>query len=281
VTFEVFNEPYSEHMPATAHLALARAVRDGLRPLLKEGRTPTWSVMPAGDWLVNTNPLPIIATSTQTIAKRLSLPATSLSDWLGTPYWLITPHYYDPRAGTPPGTPGFEADPTPNLYEAAVQATESLMAAWGVVPIVGEFGVGSNKGSRDACHRAWIDSFERRGWSWCHWNFNPDAGPGGDDHWCGEKLSIAENTDMGLRRMPAYRGLLRPFPRRLGGPIRDLSWDGKTWRACIGRAWNQGWRTEITVPDSLGPFTASCGEVSGRSIVVDTDDAEAQIAVVV
>jgi hypothetical protein len=283
LTFEVFNEPYSEHMSADVHCALGRAVREGLGPVWRGARTPTCSVMPAGDWLVHMHPplaLPVIATTTETIARRLSLPQSPLTDWLGASCWLITPHYYDPRAGTPPGTPGPEADPTPDRYEAAVQATEALVDAWNAVPVVGEFGVGSNKRARDDCHRAWVDAFERRGWSWCHWNFNPDAGPGGDDRWCDERLSICENTEMGLRRTSAYRALLRPFPRRLGGPLVETKWDGRAWRARIGRAWTRGWRTEITIPASLGEFAVSSGKIDGRTIAVDTDDADVSLEVV-
>jgi hypothetical protein len=281
LTYEVINEPYSKCVTASAHLALASAVLTGLgTAVARDGRTPTWSVMPAGDWLVHQDldPIPHLATSADVIRERLSLPGGPLRNALGPGYWLLTPHFYDPHAGAPPGAPFTGLDPT--QYEAAVAAAARLIDEWDVVPIVGEFGVGSNKAERIACHRAWIDAFERRGWSWCLWNFNPDAGPAGDDGWCGEKLSITERVDDEVRRSAAYWALLRPFPRFFGGPLLSGSWDGTTWRARVGRAYQAGWRTEIYVPKSLGAFgvTPEC-QVEGRVVVVDSETGEVGVEI--
>jgi hypothetical protein len=144
------------------------------------------------------------------------------------------------------------------------------------VPIAGEFGCASNCEERDACHGAWIDAFERRGFSWCLWNFNPDAGPGDDDGWCDERFSVAQRDAGGeVTLSPAYFALLRPFPRRHGGPLLSVTWDGTIFTARIGKAFQRGWRTEIFVPASLGDFTMSGGtKVDARVVEVDTDDVE-------
>jgi hypothetical protein len=166
--------------------------------------------------------------------------------------------------------------PEPSRYDDVVAAAEKIFAMWGVVPIVGEFGCAANQEERDACHSSWIDAFERRGWSWCLWNFNPDADPDDDDAWCGERFSVAQRDGGGeVALSPAYDGLLRPFPRRYGGPV-EVEWDDRNSRftARIGKAFQTGWRTEIFVPTSLGDFDVSGGEREDRKVVVDTDAGE-------
>jgi hypothetical protein len=192
--------------------------------------------------------------------------------------WLLTPHFYDPRAGEP------DRGPEPERYAATVAAAQLLMSEWNVVPVVGEFGCPSDEATRDTCHRAWLDEFERRAWSWCHWNFNPDAtGEEGDDHWCGEKYSVAHALPGGrVARASSYRALLRPFIRKCGGPILEATWNPEngTYHARIGPAYRAGWRTEIFVPSSLQGFraTGAC-DVTGRTILVDTDDGNGDIAI--
>jgi hypothetical protein len=53
----------------------------------------------------------------------------------------------------------------------------------------------------------------------------------------------------------------------------------RTARA-IGPAYRAGWRTEIFVPSSLQGFraTGAC-DVTGRTILVDTDDGNEDIAI--
>jgi hypothetical protein len=278
LTYEVINEPLSDCVSPDAHVALASAVRAGLGGGVRDGATPTWSVMPAGDWL-DTRPtvahvLPQVDTNRVSIMSRSSLPPDALQHRFGGGYWLLTPHFYDPRAGTP------GSDPEPARYEAAVAAAESLMGLWSVVPVVGEFGCGADKPQRDACHRQWIDCFERRCWSWCLWDFNPDAAAGGDDRWCHERLSVAEGDEDGeVRRTSAYAALLRPFPRRYGAPLLASSWDGARYIARFGASFVAGWRTEIYVPQSLGDFTVTGGDASGRLVSVDTDSGEREIAI--
>jgi Cellulase (glycosyl hydrolase family 5) len=207
--------------------------------------------------------------------SRSSLPADGpLSAALGPGCWLITPHFYDPRAGAP------DLTPEPSRYPGTVAAASAVFDAWDVVPVVGEFGCDAVKRERDACHKAWIDLFEQRGWSWCLWNFNPDAASDGDDHWCDEKYSVARaDEDGSVQPTGAYFALLRPFPRRYGGPLLAATWDGKTWNARVGQAYRPGWRTEIYVPRSLGAFRASAGVTDDRVVILDTDSGPAELTI--
>jgi hypothetical protein len=267
LAYEVLNEPFSECFDAQVHAALSRNVGSGLGSAVASGKTPTWSVMPAGDWLDGPGfVVPEIDIDAESIRKRTSLPRGALAPSFGDGFWLVTPHFYDPRAVPLP-----LLAPQPDRYERVVQAAEALFSEWDVVPVVGEFGVASERSERNKCHQRWIDVFESRGWSWCLWNFNPDATHGGDDHWCGERYSVAETEDDGtVVRSDAYRALLRPFPRRYAGPLLSTSWDGRRYRASIGAPYRPGWATEIFVPSGLGGFTArgDC-TVEGRTVRVD------------
>ena len=280
VTYEVLNEPDSGSFPEDVHRALASAVRAGLGEVVREGSTPTWSVMPAGDWLDGPSHIvvPRIDDDPVSIAGRTALPAQgTLASFLGDAAWLVTPHFYDPRAEPIP-----LLWPEPERYESVARAAEALFAAWDVVPIVGEYGCASEREERDDCHAAFIDAFERRGWSWCLWNLNPDAGPDDDDAWCGERFSVAQRSGASaeVTLSPAYYALLRPFPRRHGGPLLDVAWDGSRFTARIGAAFRPGWRTEIYVPASLGEFEVTGGaEVRGRVVVVDTDAGEREVSI--
>src|SRR5260221_6510516 len=119
------------------------------------------------------------------------------------------------------------------MFDACVAGAENVIARWNVASVVGEFGCPSDEQIRDECHRVWIDEFEPRGWSWCHWNFNPDCrNPDGDDEWCGEKYSVAFTPDGSrVERTAAYRALLRPFIRRCGGPLLSVSLSNNTFGA--------------------------------------------------
>jgi hypothetical protein len=280
LTYEVLNEPYSPCVPVDHHAKLAGAVRGGLAAALAPGgQTPTWSVMPAGDWLdghVPIIPLPRVDTNPDSIRQRSSLPEGDLREMLGDDYWLLTPHFYDPRADTP-----LPLEAEPGRYDAVVQAAAGLFDKWGVVPVVGEFGCPASDPARDGCHQAWIDAFEQRCWSWCLWNFNPDAGPGGDDHWCRERYSVVESDGDGkVVLTDAYRALLRPFPRSYGAPLLGADWDGRRYSASLGKAFRAGWRTDIFVPTTLGTFRAHgpC-EVRDRWVVVDTDAGDAEVTI--
>jgi hypothetical protein len=281
LTYEVINEPLSTTMTPAQHLDLARAFLRGLGGAVSLQHTPTCSVMPAGDWLDGAEkviPLPQIDTDPASILRRSLLPVGPLEmESGGSRIWLTTPHFYDVRADSP------MLCPQPSRYEAAVAAAERLLATWSVVPVVGEFGCGRERRGFDQRHALWIDCFEKRGWSWCLWNFNPDAGPGGDDYWCDERYSVAEVApDGGVRFDRSYYSLLRPFPRRLGGPLVDIRWDGTRFDVTIGRALRSGHRTEIHVPASLGAFVASGSaiEVRDRLVMVDTDAGDASLSIV-
>ena len=125
-----------------------------------------------------------------------------------------------PARGTPPGTPWPDLTPDPRDYEPAVGATEKLIEEWDVVPIVGEFRAWARTGGSATSATARGSTRSKRA-------AGPGATgtstrtpvPGGDDCWCDEKLSVAESTEVGVRRTNAYRALLRPFPRRYGGPL--------------------------------------------------------------
>lgn len=277
VAYEVLNEPYSKAFDAKSHAALACAVRQGLGDAVRPGATPTWSVMPAGDWLDGPGFIcPEIDTHVDSIAGRTCLPRGPLAPYFGDGLWLVTPHFYDPRAEP---LPSFR--PQADRYERVVQAADALFDAWNAIPIVGEFGCDARIDRRDACHRRWLDLFEARGWSWCLWNFNPDATRGGNDHWCGEHFSVAEQeADGTVVRTPSYYALLRPFPRRYGAPVFSIQWDGRTYRALMGAPYRQGWRTDVFVPASLGAFDASgpCS-VQGRIVRVDHGSGPAEIII--
>jgi hypothetical protein len=282
LTYEVLNEPFSQCLTAGAHAAIAAAFREGLGGALGRLCTPAMSVMPAGDWLDSSASLwnffhPEVDSDVDAIASRSSLPRGPLQPKFPD-LWLLTPHFYDPRAGSP------DRGPEPDRYPAAIVAARRLFSEWNVAAVVGEFGCPSDEETRDACHLKWLGDFERNGWSWCHWNFNPDAtGEEGDDHWCGEKYSVAYALGEGrVQRAASYRAFLRPFVRRCGGPILDTTWnpDNGTYTARIGRAYRAGWTTEIYVPVSLEGFRASgAGEVVDRTIVVDSDDGEKDVII--
>jgi hypothetical protein len=78
----------------------------------------------------------------------------------------------------------------------------------------------------------------------------------------------------------AYRALLRPFPRFYGGPLLGVDWDGRRYSARFGRAFRPGWRTEIFVPATLGPFQARGGcQVRDRRVLVDTDEGDREVTI--
>src|SRR5262249_23772803 len=161
------NEPFSACFPEDAYVSLAAAFREGLGSALPAAGTPTMSLVPSGDWLDSAPALgnwfhPEIDESTAATAGRTSLPRGPRQRRLPR-LWMLTPHFYDPRAGAP------DRNAEPERYGAAVAAADRLILEWNVAPLVGEFGSPSEEPRRDDCHRIWIDEFERRGWSWCHW----------------------------------------------------------------------------------------------------------------
>jgi hypothetical protein len=279
LTFEVFNEPLSTCTIAADHIALAQAFVRGLGDAVSLRGTPTCSVMPAGDWLDGAQRvirLPQIDTRRASILGRSSLPDGPLQARPGGErFWLATPHFYDARADAP------LLHPQPERYEAAVATAERLLGTWGVVPIVGEFGCGNEKAGAESLRARWIDCFEKRAWSWCLWNFNPDAGRGGDDHWCAQRYSVAEGAaDGDVRFGPSYYALLRPFPRRLAAPVLSTQWNGRRYEATFGRAPRPGWCTEIHVPASLGAFEAvGAREVRDRLVIVGSEAAKVSVTI--
>jgi hypothetical protein len=100
LTYEVLNEPLSECLSAGAYASLAAAFRNGFGNAISGIRTPTLSVMPAGDWL-NSMPVlgnvfhPELDANADSIRER-----SCLAGALQTRFpraWLVTPHFYDPR----------------------------------------------------------------------------------------------------------------------------------------------------------------------------------------
>jgi len=283
LTYEPFNEPDSSTMgpdardPSArgAYAALCAAVCRGLGDAVRYDRTPTCSPMPSGDWIDGTvlGFVPQLDAGLAGILRRSLLPvATGVP---GRSFWLVTPHFYDIGEDAP------VLRPHPERYDEVVASAAKAFEQWNVVPVVGEFGASSQRSGFRERHAAWVDAFERRGWSWCFWNLNPDAGEGGDDHWCGERFSAVERS-AGLTE--TYRALLRPFPQRHGGPIRATVWhrDGARWRyeATFGKATVPGWRTEIVVPASLGEFHVKEGwPREGRVVTVGSDTADASVTI--
>jgi hypothetical protein len=276
LTYEVFNEPVSTLMKGT-YGPLARAVCRGLGGAIHFDGTPTCSPMPAGDWLDGRGlfGFPYLDKTPEGIESRSLLPVgTGLT---GRSFWLATPHFYDIAADSP------WLCPRPDLYDAVVEAAAQAFGRWGLVPLVGEFGCGSERAHFKKRHAVWIDAFERRGWSWCLWNLNPDASDGGRDIWCGERYSVAQRTeDGGVHLTDTYRDLLRPFPRRYGGAPVATSWKNRRYEATFGKATVPGRRTEIFVPKSLGEFThgGPCTR-RDRLVLVDSDGGDATVTVVI
>jgi hypothetical protein len=285
LAYEVLNEPFSETFSVDTHGKLTQAVRAGLGAAIESTVTPTLSVMPAGDWM--DRPVSLctwlreeIDTSVDSIRSRSTFGKGGPIDQRFGGVWLITPHFYDPQTALEGSTP------QPAKYPLAVAAAETLFREWDVVPLVGEFGCSTLVPAQIDVLNAWVHEFEVRGWSWCLWDLNPDAvtntSVSGDDGWCGERYSVACARDGGATELSgAYRSLLRPFIRRYGGPVKAIAWDRaqRKFTATIGKAFQPGWLTELWIPAGLGGFVATGGTANGRTITIDSTNADVSITI--
>lgn len=241
IGYEVINEP----MPPLTDEAYHSFFNE-LASVLPPGKA---IAMPRADWLYRyVGPAPFFVDHASELQPGFNpslLPGLQLS----------TPHIYAPieMAGLP------FPKPPPHI----VRFVDDWHRHHDLPFIVGEFGVPAGLIHAPGHLAAWISKFEQRSMSWCLWHLNPEADPDGNDHWCGEHMSVASRGTGNETVLSArYNGLLRPFVALASGDVSELIYDARAWRfrVTIGKPEAPGFKTKLVISPALGDFDVTAFE---------------------
>lgn len=261
IGYDVINEP----MPPLTDDAYHSFFNE-LASALPSGKAVA---MPRADWLYRyTGPFPFFVDHASEIQ-----PGFNPSRLSGLQ--LSTPHIYAPieMAGLP----------FPKPPSHIVRFVDEWHQRHDLPFIVGEFGVPARLiGARRHLAR-WVSQFEQHSMSWCLWHLNPEAGPDGNDHWCGEHMSVASHDTNDIDKTvfsARYDALVRPFIALASGDVSGLTYDARAgkFRVTVGKTEAIGFKTKLVISPALGDFEVTTFEggsrfcQTDRTVTFSTDD---------